>query len=222
MNHPLRTAQAKRWMPALLALLTTPALATNFPVTGSLSIDGSPTTLPAGGNFGDSTYDPLSGALSAGAFTLPASTVSFPTQLGTVVVVYQLSQTNTSTGTVDASSVASLTHAEMALTVVSASLNGFPVSLGTCVFQPIDLYLVGTASASGMDLSDPNFSVPPVAPTACAGYGATINAAIAGSNKSINLILTGDFTPPIGIPIDFLFADGFEIPTPAIAAPPPS
>ncbi len=193
-----------------LVLFSMPALATNFPVTGTLSIDGSPSALPAGGSFGDSTYDSVSGALSAGAFSLPTSTVSFSTQLGTVVATYQLIQTNTSTGTVGSDSVASLTLAQMKLTITSATLNGFPVSLGTCVFQPIDWFLAGTASSTGMQLDDPDFTIPPVAASDCAGYGTTINNAIAGSSKSISLTLSGDFTPPTGTPIDVIFADGFE------------
>lgn len=194
---------------AALGFAAGPALAINFPVTGTLTVNGSPGALPDGGTFGDSTYNPATGALSVGKFTLPQGTVSFASQLGQIVVTYQLSQINTSTGQVDTAGIAALTQATMQLAVLSATLGGIPISVGTCVFEPIDLFLVGTGSVAGLDVTDPAFTIPSVEATDCGGYGAQINAAVAGSNNAIALHLAGDFTPPAGDP-DFVFEDGFE------------
>ncbi len=186
------------------------ARASNFPVSGTLTINGTPGTLPAGASFGDSTYTQATGLLSQGTFTIPQGTVSFESQYGPVVATYQFTQTNTSTGQVDAGGVAALSKATMRMAVVSATVSGFPIPIGICVFEPIDLFLVGTGAASGMDVSDPDFTIPEVAPLACGGYGGQINAAIAGGNKAIDLHLEGDFSPPAGGGGGAVFADGFE------------
>lgn len=206
-GHAARSAAVG--LGTLLAFTAGNTFAANFAVTGTLTINGSPGALPSGGTFGDCVYDPATGALSAGKFTLPQGTVSVATQLGPIVVTYQLSQTNTSTGQVDSAGVATLTQAAMQLTVLSASLSGFPISVGSCVFEPINLFLVGTGSAAGLDVTDPAFTIPAVATTDCGGYGAHINDAVAGSNNAIALQLAGDFSPPFADP-DLLFEDGFE------------
>ena len=192
-----------------LVFATDVAMAINFPVTGTLTVNASPGVLPPGGTFGDSNYNLATGVLSAGQFTLPQGTVAFASQLGPIVVTYQLSQTNTSTGQVDSAGIAALTQATMQLAVLSATLGGIPIGVGTCVFEPIDLFLVGIGSAAGLDVTDPAFTIPPVATADCGGYGAQINAAVAGSNNAITLHLADDFTPPPGDP-DRVFGDGFE------------
>lgn len=206
-SHTARHAAV--WLGAILFFTAGSAFATNFAVTGTLTINGSPGALPSGGTFGDCVYNPATGALSAGKFTLPQGTVSFATQLGPIVVTYQLTQTNTSTGQVDSAAMATLTQTAMQLTILSATIGGIPISVGTCVFEPIDLFLVGTGSAAGLDVTDPAFTIPTVANTDCGGYGAQINAAVAGSNNAIAMQLAGDFSPPIDDP-DLVFEDGFE------------
>jgi hypothetical protein len=197
----------------LFATLAWPVGAAQFPVSGTVTVNEAPATLPAGGSFGDSSYDASSGILSAGRFTLPQGSVTFDTMLGAVVATYRLSQTNTSTGAVEPDGIAALTPAAMRLEIVSALLGGIiPIDVGTCVFEPITLYLVGTGAASGLDVSDPAFTIPPVAATACAGYGEQINAAVAGSSNAMELHLQGDFTPPDepGPDPEAIFANGFE------------
>jgi len=195
---------------AAMVLVTQVAVAADFPVSGTLSVNGNAGDLPDGGAFGDSTYDASTGVLSEGAFSFPQTTTSFQTDLGTVVVTYQLSQTNTSTGLVAADGIAALTTASLKLNVTHVTVIGIPISVGTCVFQPIDIVLAGTASASGLDLSATGFTIPAVAPSDCGGNGDQINDAIAGTNNAIEVLLDGDFTPPAGN--DTIFQDGFELP----------
>ena len=191
----------------LSAVAATAANATNFPVTGSISINGNPGALPTGGTFGNSTYDVATGTITAGKFTFPQSTASFGSQLGPIIVTYQLSQTNTSTGQVVAGGAAGLTNAAMELDVLSITISGIPVAVGTCVFQPIDLALSGTGAATGLDLVDTGYTIPPVAATDCGDYGSYIDNALAGSNNTIQVQLAGDFTPPAG---DTIFENGFD------------
>jgi hypothetical protein len=204
-----RGAHASSALAALLALACQAAVAADFPVSGTLSVNGNSGALPDGGTFGDSTYDAATGVLSAGAFSFPQTTTSFPSDLGTVVVTYRLTQTDTSTGLVDAGGTAALTNASLSLNVTHVTISGIPINVGTCVFQPIDIALAGTASATELDLADTGFSIPEVAPSACGGYGDQINQAIAGTNNAIDVVMEGDFTPPVGD--DTIFADGFEL-----------
>jgi hypothetical protein len=194
------------------ACMLAPALAaaTDFPVTGTISVNGNLGDLPAGVSFGPSDYDAETGAISAATFTFPPSTASFNSQFGTVVVHYQLTQTNTSDGQVAGDGTAALSMADMQLSVVSVTISGFPVDVGTCVLQPLELSLDGSASAAGLDLADPAFTIPEVGASDCGGYGSQINDAIAGSNNSIALHLAGDFTPPQDT--DTIFANGFDLP----------
>lgn len=194
---------------ALALLCALPiAHATNFDVTGTITVNGNPGPLPAGGTFGDSTYDTATGALSAGKFTFPQATTTFPSQAGTVTVTYVLSQTNVSTGQVAGDGVAALTQAALKLQVVSASIGVIPIGIGTCVFQPINVDLAGVGAASGLDLDASGFTIPAVASTDCGGYGGQINPGVAGSNNSMQTHLAGDFTPPSQS--DTIFANGFD------------
>ena len=204
-------------MACLLAIggvFAPPVVATQFPVRGTVTVGGNATSLPAGGLFGDSTYDASSGLISAGRFTLPQGELSFDSPLGTVVAKWRLSQSNTSAGAVDPDGVAALGMASMKLAVVSAMLGGIiPIDIGTCEFQPIELYLAGTASASGLSLADPAFAIPPVAAADCAGYGDLVNEAVAGVESSADLHIAGNFTPPAHPPEplpDGIFVNGFE------------
>jgi hypothetical protein len=204
-------------MPSMLlaCLLLVPALApcaanaTDFPVSGTISVNGNPGTLPAGGVFGGSGYNTSTGEIAAGVFSFPVATTSFNSSFGNVVVTYQLSQLNSSSGQVATDGVAALSDATLKLQVLSASLGGvIPIDVGTCVFQPIDIILIGTGSAGGLDLADAAFTIPTVASTDCGGNGDAINTGIAGSNNSIQMHLDGDFTPPPQN--DTIFANGFD------------
>jgi hypothetical protein len=186
------------------------AHATNYPVSGTITVNANPATLPDGGTFGDSSYDTQTGVISVGKFTFPQATITFPSQIGTVTATYQLTQTNTSTGQVAGDGVAALTQAVLKLQVVSASIGVIPIGVGTCIFQPLDVDLAGTGAAAGLDLSDAAFTIPTVGASDCGGFGNQINAGIAGSNNSLQMHFAGDFTPPSGS--DIIFADGFELP----------
>jgi len=205
----MTTANTARVALALAVACAAPfAHATNFAVSGTITVNGNPGALPDGGTFGNSTYNATTGALSSGKFTFPQATTSFPSQIGTVTVTYQLSQTNSSTGQVASDGVAALTQAHLKLQVVSASIGVIPIGIGTCVFQPIDVDLAGTGAASGLDLSDEGFTIPQVASSDCGGYGDQINAGVAGSNNSLAMHVAGNFTPPPES--DIIFANGFD------------
>ena len=190
-----------------LALAAAPAAAVNFPVTGTITVNGSSGDLPAGGSFGDSTYDGATGVLSAGKFTFPQSSVVIPVQgLGNVTVTYRLTQNAPSSAQVASDGVAAMTPVAMTLSVLWVAFP-IPISTAPCNFTPIDLDLAGTGAAGGLDLEDREFSVPPTTDS-CAGYASQINGALTGSSNSITLHLAGDFTPPPDT--DKIFIDGFD------------
>ncbi|MGA9421237.1 MAG: hypothetical protein WBW61_02680 [Rhodanobacteraceae bacterium] len=194
------------WVFVCVAL---PAAATDFPVTGSLSLNGTISPLPDGGVFAGSAYDPASGLIAPGAFVFPQATLSFDTTFGTAIVTYVVSQLNTSAGMVEAGGDAGLTGTDLQLDVLSLRVGGIPIPLGNCTFGPIMLDLAGNGSASGLALGDSGFEIPPVANDDCGGYGGAIDDQIAGSNNDIALELAGDFTPPMD---DRIFGDGFDPP----------
>lgn len=204
-RNAVRTAMA-----ALLVLATGVAAATDYPVSGSLTVNGNGAPLPGGGAFMGSGYDPASGAIAEGSFVFPQTTFSFDTPLGTAVATYVLDQTDTSSGAVWADATAALTPASFTLTVLSLTVGIFPVDVGTCVLGPIVIELAGTASADGLALGDDGFEIPALAGGACGGYGKVINTAIAGTNNQAALDLAGDFTPPADT--DTIFASGFDSP----------
>ncbi len=195
-----------------LALSAAPcALAgnTDYPVTGTITVNGSAGALPAGGEFTGTSYDAASGAIAAGVFVFPVATINFQSPLGPVTATYRLSQTNTSNGQVAADGLAALGSAAMKLQILSAALGGvIPIDVGTCIFEPIDVVLDGTGSASGLALGDSSFTVPTVASSDCGGNGDQINGGIAGSDNSMQIVIAGDFTPPDNL--DLIFADGFD------------
>jgi hypothetical protein len=193
---------------ALFACASATAGATDFPVTGTITINGNAGTLPTGGTFAGSAYDVTTGDIASGAFTFPVATLSFDTTFGPATATYQFSQTGTSTGQVANDGVAALTNASMKLQVLSATVNSVPLGIGTCVFQPIVLSLAGTGSAAGLDLADPAFTIPPAPAGDCGSFASQINDAVAGSNNSTQLLLAGNFTPP---PDDVIFVDGFDL-----------
>jgi hypothetical protein len=208
------TSARQRAQPLMFALCATcvavpsAANAANFPVSGTISVNGNAGALPTGGTFGNSTYDATSGAISSGKFTFPQATLSFDSDIGTVTVTYTLSQTNTSTGQVANDGVAGLTQTQLKLVVDSARIGVIPIGIGTCVFQPINVDLDGTGAASGLDLDDDAFTIPSVATTDCGGHGDQVNAGVAGSNNTIQVHIAGNFTPPPED--DTIFANGFD------------
>ena len=195
-----------------LSVLAVPAVAgTDYPVSGSITVNGTVGPLPAGGEFTGSSYDEVTGDIGAGAFEFPQATIDFDSPVGAVTATYELTQTNTSSGQVEADGIAGVTSASMRLRVISAFIGGLvPIPIGNdCVFAPIVFGLDGTGSSTGLDLADAAFTIPEVAADACGGFGADINEGIAGGTNSIELQIDGDFTPPTEV-IDLIFEDGFD------------
>jgi len=184
-----------------------PARATHFPVSGTITVSGNAGSLPNGGTFGDSTYDPATGALSVGQFAFPqTSTVVNVPGFGNVTVTYTFNQTNTSTALVAGDGTAAMTQVLAQLSIVSTTL---PLPVTPCRFGPIELDLAGSASSLGLDLEDRAFTVPPTTDS-CGGFASQINPQLAGDDNSIAMHLAGDFTPPSGDDNDKIFIDGFD------------
>lgn len=207
----MRGNSMRQWAAGAASLVAALALAApvvgfaaDFPVSGTIVVNGQQGALPDGGAFAGSGYDTATGAIAAGRFTFPVSTASS----GAVTVRYQLSQANTSAGQVAADGVAALETASLKLAVLSATYSGVPVSLGTCEFQPILVELAGTGAAGGLDLADAQFDIPPAPPGNCGAFRDQINAAFAGGDNGITVHLDGDFTPPVGD--DTIFRSGFD------------
>jgi hypothetical protein len=190
-----------------LALMASPAVqAANFAVTGTVTFNGNSGALPGGGTFGNSTYDTATGALSNGKFIFPQATTTVPVSgFGNVDVTYQLSQTNTSTAQIASDGVAAMSLVQAKLEIVLTSL---PVSITPCVFQLIPLDFAGTGSATGLDLADAAFTIPPAPVGNCGLARDQINNAIAGSNNSMQIHIAGNFTPPPED--DTIFKNGFD------------
>jgi len=186
-----------------------PARATDFPISGTITINGTAGALPSGGSFAGSAYSLVTGDIASGVFTFPVATLSFDTTFGPATATYQFTQTNTSSGQVAGDGVAALSNASMKLQVLSATVNSVPLGIGTCVFQPIVLSLAGTGSTAGLDLSDDSFTIPPAPAGDCGSFRTQINDAVAGSTNSLQMHMAGNFTPPS--PNDTIFADGFEL-----------
>lgn len=195
---------SKATFPVMLLVASAVAGATDFPISGTIVVNGQEGALPDGGAFAGSGYDAKTGAIAAGHFAFPTSTVSS----GVVTVKYQLSQSGTSAGAVAADGIAALEPASLKLTVLSASYSGVPVPLGTCEFQPIAIELAGTAAAGGLDLADAQFDIPPAPVGNCGAFRDPINSALSGSDNAISIHLGGDFMPPAGD--DGIFGDGFD------------
>lgn len=186
------------------------AAAVDFPVSGTITVDGQSGTLPEGGAFAGSGYDPASGSIASGAFAFPVTIVSREVSGGTVAVTYQLSQVDTSSGQVASDGVAALSVASMKLAVLSATYNGFPIPVAPCEFQPILIELAGTGDSDGLALADSQFDIPPAPVGNCGAFRDQINGAFAGSDNAIIVQMAGDFTPPSDQ--DTIFVDGFDTP----------
>lgn len=189
--------------------LATPAMATQFPVSGSVTLAGNTASLPAS-TFGNSSYNPSSGYLSSGKFTFPQASFTNSTFFGPLTVTYQLSQTNTASAMVGTLGDAAFTEVDLKLHIVSANFNGSVYDVGsTCDFVPIVLAtLGGNASSSVMTVSQSDLIVP-LTSDDCGGFKDQINNIITNSTgNSISLSLDGNFTPPDDN--DIIFQDGFE------------
>jgi hypothetical protein len=180
--------------------------AADFPLSGVFTFNGVDSALS--GTFGPSTYNASSGGITAGAFNVPSATLQFASGADSQVTVhYQITQTNTSSGQVADDGVAVLTSATLMLHVIDAHTQAMLWSVGsTCDFGPFVLALAGTGAVSGLDLGANGFTIPAVSTSACGGHGDPLSSGIAGDQSRTQLLLAGDFTPPL----DKLFADGFD------------
>jgi len=182
-------------------LLPTIAGATDFNASGSVSFNGHAANL-ADGLFIGSSYATATGAVGAGHFKFVGASVGD----GTVALVFDLGQANTSSGLVTANGAASLANASLILSVTSATYNGSPIVVGAdCVFQPVNVVLHGDGTLTALDLGASGFTVPAIDGNACNGFAAAIGNVLVGNDTDIVLQVDGDFDPP-----GTLFDYGFE------------
>lgn len=206
---------ADRLRGALFALFVgagaaNPALATDFPVTGTITVKGEQGELPPNGVFANSGYDPGNGLIDAGAFTFPVTAETSESDGVVFVLKYQMVQMNSSNGAVATDGVAALSTVSFKLAILSITAGGVPFPIGQCEIQPIAVDLAGTASADGLDLADEQFDIPEIPPGQCGAFRDSLNDVYFGTKNSMNIQVAGDFTPPSQV--DLVFKDGFESP----------
>lgn len=201
----ISSRQSITLLAAGMLLFSLQAAATQFPISsGTVTINGSSDPLPAGGSFGDSSYNSGTGYLSAGKFAFPQATIAS----GDFTVTYQLAQSDTSAALIGSGGNVGFTTANMKLSIISATYVGIPVNVSPCTFSPIAWdELGGMASNSNMQISNGVFEVPPTTDS-CGGLKDQINEALTGNQNSISMTIDGNFSPPTQD--DRLFQDGFE------------
>jgi hypothetical protein len=187
------------------------ARATDFPVSGSVTVNGQSGEIPAGAKFTSPGYDASSGILSAGTFTFPITTETTVEGGLTYVLRYQMIHLNTSHGLIAADGVAAISDARFKLKVISITVAGFPMSIGTCEIEPITVELTGVATENGLHLADDQFDIPEVPAGMCGLFRDNFNDVFPGSDNNMSLVLEGDFPLPAAIP-DAIFRHGFERP----------
>lgn len=198
-------------IPLLAVGVSGSALAVTYPVTGLVTLNAESRPVPPGSVFTSSGYDSVTGELGVGQFHFPPDTVTEQSGLFTLEVTFQFVQLNQSGAMVLPSGSAMFDPVSLRINVISAEVNGSSVNLGPCSLGPIHLNeLAGNGTPVELSTNDPQFSVPPVSPSACGGYGDEINDALAGGSNAITLKLLGDFSPPPDL--DLIFVDGFELP----------
>lgn len=159
------------------------------PVTGQFVVNGYPMPFPNGSFVGGAQQ--ASPGLYGGRFYFPPSTLqSNVNGLGLVTLNTQLVHQGFSDNPLVLPEFASIQMADVYLRLTAATVSGIPVSLGNdCNFGPILINAQGIWNISAAAMSGNNISIPPVPPTACGGYGTTLNNSIAGSNNSVSIVI---------------------------------
>jgi hypothetical protein len=159
------------------------------PVSGQFVINGFPMPFPAG-SFVNGAQQ-ASPAVYGGVFYFPQTTLqSNVNGLGMVVLTVQLFHNGSTYNPFVAPSVAGIQMDNVYLKLYSATVSGVPVSLGNdCNFGPITFGATGTWNATTATMTGGQIVIPPVPPTACSGYGATLNNSIAGSNNTVTITI---------------------------------
>ncbi|TDR38223.1 hypothetical protein DFR29_12223 [Tahibacter aquaticus] len=157
------------------------------PVSGQIVVNGYPMPFPAGSYVNGAQQ--ASPAVYGGQFSFPASTLqSNVNGLGLVTLTTRLQNMSGSYNPLVGGNLAGLQIYDVYLQLQSATVSGIPVSLGSdCRFGPFLVSAQGSWNATTATVSETGFTIPPVAPTACNGYGATLSNSIAGSNNSITV-----------------------------------
>ncbi len=151
--------------------------------SGQIVVDGVVAALPA-----DSWVDAILNDEGhfAGAAQLAPITLSGSTDFGLVTTRLQWVDLNNGYGTVPVNAAGALTFSGMELRLQSLSLNGSPFDIGgECRFSPVPWDLVGSSTATTIDLSDSQFTIPQTG-DACGGYQAQLNSLFSGSSNSVD------------------------------------
>lgn len=152
-------------------------------LSGQVVIDGVMAALPA-----DSWVDAALGAQGqfAGVAQLAPITLSGTTDFGLLTTRFQWVDAAGGFGLAPVNAAASLSFSSMQLRLQSVSLNGTPIAIGgECRFSPVSWGMTGTSSASSIDVSDLQFSIP-ATNDGCGGFQAQLNSLFSGTSNSVD------------------------------------
>lgn len=154
------------------------------PVSGQLVVRGYPMPFPAGSYVNGAQQ--ASPAVYGGRFWFPPSTLqSNVNGLGMVTLNTQLVHLGTSYNPIVGGNTAGLQMYDTYLHLISATVSGFPVSLGNdCLFGPMTLSAQGSWNVAMASMTGNEVTIPPVPSNACGGYANTLNNSIAGSSNN--------------------------------------
>jgi hypothetical protein len=157
------------------------------PVSGQVTVDGVIAPIPP-----DSWIDSVIGADGsfAGKAQLAPIILSGTTEAGPMQTRFQWIDTGSGVGSAPANGAASLSFTGMSLRLQWVTLNGLPVNIGgECRFTPIAWSMAGNSSATHIDVSDAQFTIPPTS-DACAGFQGPLNNLFSGTINSVDWSVT--------------------------------
>ncbi len=161
-----------------------------LPLSGALTIDNYPVTLPAGSRFNGQINFVTQNINGTFAF-MPMTASGILTNAGPASLRMQFWHAGGTGGFVEPNNAVTFNALDIYLRLQTASISGTPLNLGgDCQFGPISWSTSGTWNGTVIATSQPFFVIPPVSASACNGLGAQLSAVIAGSDNSINLAIS--------------------------------
>lgn len=151
-------------------------------VSGQVDVGGVVAPLPP-----TSRVDAIIGAQGAfaGMAQLAPIALSGTTSIGLLGARLQWIDLGGGTGTAPVGAAATLQFPQMQLRLQSVTLNGAPVPIGgECRFSPVNWTMTGAGSASSIDVSAAQFTIPPSS-DACGGWAAQLNNLFGGTDNGV-------------------------------------
>ena len=164
------------------------------PVTGSTTVNGYPMPFPNGASV-NGAHAPSSGTYG-GPFYFPTQTLQAPINgLGMVTLTVQWVHLGTSSAQYLDNTSATVTVNQMYLELQTAVVSGVPVPLSNCMFGPITWNTSGSWNVSYSHSTQTGFTIPPVGPTDCSGYGSTISNSVAADASDMSALSAAWIAP---------------------------